>query len=334
MFLPDDARFLDLLQKWQDGDFTRRDEQEMQALVREDAFRREAWEGFQDHPETDHNARLDALRARLRPAQRSRRVWLPQAMAAAAVFVVLLAALWFFRGPGPEPADTLAKTETPTLQTETMSDAPTSAPAPEAPVALRKSVEPIAQADKPVSRNEAAGAVFTDAVSEKKQQEDIAVADDVQKPAAILSATEEAESPKESKDLGDVATTPTAPAARPPAEYEQMSTRAKAASKPQTSAPGQPASQANAMQDVDYDMLALQDYLRRNARLPEAARQNNISGFVRVSFRLTKNRRPKDFVVVQSLGYGCDEEAQRLLREYNWSQFTQDTLTVEVPFVR
>lgn len=332
MFLPDDARFLDLLQKWQDGDFTRRDEQELQALVRDDAFRREAWEGFQDHPETDHNARLDALRARLRPAQRSRRVWLPQAMAAAAVFVVLLAALWFFKGPGPEPADTLAKTETPTLQTETMSDAPNTAPAAEAPQTLRKSVEPIAKADNTVERDQAAGVVFTDAVSEKKQKQDEAVADDVQAPVAVLSASEEAESAKDSKEITDVAVAPPSP--QPQSRQEQTATRAKAAAKPQASAPGQPASQANAMQDVDYDMLALQDYLRRNARLPEAARQNNISGFVRVSFRLTKNRRPKDFVVVQSLGYGCDEEAQRLLREYNWSQFTQDTLTVEVPFVR
>ncbi|MBL7783428.1 MAG: energy transducer TonB [Saprospiraceae bacterium] len=333
MFHSDDARFLHLLQKWQDGDFTRRDEQELQALVRDDAFRREAWEGFQEHPEVDHNVRLNALRARLRPEQRRRRVWLPQAMAAAAVFVVLLAALWFFRGPAPEPVDTLAKTETPTLQTETMSDA-TATPAAEVPQALRKSVEPIAKADKAIRQEEGAGTVFSDAVSEKKQQDEIVATDDKQAPAVVYSAAEEAESTKESKDLGDLATAPPAPASRPPAEVEQMSTRAKTAAKPQATAPGQPASQANAMQEVDYNLLGLQDYLHRNARLPEAARQNNISGFVKVSFDLDKKRRPKNFQILQTLGYGCDEEALRLLKAYNFSQFTQDTLTVEVPFVR
>jgi outer membrane biosynthesis protein TonB len=91
---------------------------------------------------------------------------------------------------------------------------------------------------------------------------------------------------------------------------------------------------ANAVEPVDYEMVALQDYLRRNARLPEAARQNNVSGFVRVSFRLNKNREPKNFKILHSLEYGCDEEAMRLLKAYDWRNFMQDTLTVEVPFVR
>ena len=88
------------------------------------------------------------------------------------------------------------------------------------------------------------------------------------------------------------------------------------------------------MEPVNYDMLALQDYLRRNARLPEAARQNNVSGFVRVSFRLNNKREPIDFKILHSLEYGCDEEALRLLRLYDWRNFTQDTFEVEVPFVR
>lgn len=88
------------------------------------------------------------------------------------------------------------------------------------------------------------------------------------------------------------------------------------------------------MQPDDFAMIALEDYLRRNARLPEAARQNNISGYVKVSFRLDRQRRVTDFKVLRPLGYGCDEAAQSLLKAYNWRDFTQDTVMVEVPFVR
>jgi TonB family protein len=68
--------------------------------------------------------------------------------------------------------------------------------------------------------------------------------------------------------------------------------------------------------------------------LPEAARQNNVSGSVRLKFRLDVNNQPIDFQIVRSLGYGCDEEAIRLVKAFTWQYGSEQELTVEVPFVR
>ncbi|MDX1476649.1 MAG: TonB family protein [Saprospiraceae bacterium] len=58
-----------------------------------------------------------------------------------------------------------------------------------------------------------------------------------------------------------------------------------------------------------------QRYLRQNLRIPEEARQSGIHGTVELEFTILENGRPGDIRVVRSLGYGCDEEAIRLVEE-------------------
>lgn len=57
-----------------------------------------------------------------------------------------------------------------------------------------------------------------------------------------------------------------------------------------------------------------EEYLRSNQKLPEAARQNGVSGVVEVAFKVDVKGRLSNFVIRQSLGYGCDQEAIRLLK--------------------
>lgn len=56
-------------------------------------------------------------------------------------------------------------------------------------------------------------------------------------------------------------------------------------------------------------------YIRRNLRYPKAARENNISGEVRLQFTVNQSGELSDIKVLQSLGYGCDTEAIRLIEE-------------------
>ena len=49
--------------------------------------------------------------------------------------------------------------------------------------------------------------------------------------------------------------------------------------------------------------------------MPQAAIDAGVKGQVTVAFRIGKNGYPADLEVVRSLGYGCDEEAIRLLKE-------------------
>jgi len=326
----DDNRFLDLLQKWQAGDFTRGDEQELQALARSDDFRREALEGFMLHPEEDHNTRLMALRARLQPTGAVRRSLFPQIWAAAAALVLLIAALWFFRNPAPGPLDSMAQNELPEIENQTLSDATAPAPAEPAPLRSKSAAPPPPAPGGSAATSDAVARLETDRIESFESKDMVAAPAPVTEPAASTADEEVASKPEADLAMEEVVER----------KEQSFSDNAKAAKKKVESAGkvarSQPAQQApgNAMQPADFAMIALEDYLRRNARLPEAARQNNISGYVQVSLRLDRQRRPTDFKVLRPLGYGCDEAAQSLLQAYNWRDFTQDTLTVEVPFVR
>ncbi len=79
----------------------------------------------------------------------------------------------------------------------------------------------------------------------------------------------------------------------------------------------------------------LERFIRNNLQYPQAAKANNIEGNVVLHFRIQPDGTPTDFKVLQSLGYGCDEEAMRLLREGpKWRYFdpNQDMANYTVSF--
>ncbi len=59
---------------------------------------------------------------------------------------------------------------------------------------------------------------------------------------------------------------------------------------------------------------ALEKFLADNAKYPETARQNKITGFVVVGFMVKKDGSLSNFKVLKGLGYGCDEEALRVAK--------------------
>ena len=56
-------------------------------------------------------------------------------------------------------------------------------------------------------------------------------------------------------------------------------------------------------------------YVRKNIITPDSAESANMEGTVSLEFDLDEEGRPTEIRVVASLGYGCDEEAIRLVRE-------------------
>ena len=54
-------------------------------------------------------------------------------------------------------------------------------------------------------------------------------------------------------------------------------------------------------------------YFQRNNRYPSEARRNGVEGIVYVQFIVGKDGDLSDFKVIKGIGYGCDEEAIRLL---------------------
>ncbi|MPR36056.1 TonB family protein [Salmonirosea aquatica] len=59
---------------------------------------------------------------------------------------------------------------------------------------------------------------------------------------------------------------------------------------------------------------AMRFWLARNRRTPEAAERSFISGVVKVAFVVNTDGSRQDITVIKSVGYGCDEEAVRLVK--------------------
>ena len=92
-------------------------------------------------------------------------------------------------------------------------------------------------------------------------------------------------------------------------------------------------SQAQQSEPVD-GWEAFREYLRQNARLTPEARNRNVSGTVQLQFNVNANGEPTGFVVLRSLGFGCDQEAIRLVQNWEWVRGQNPIATVDVPFVR
>jgi TonB family protein len=62
------------------------------------------------------------------------------------------------------------------------------------------------------------------------------------------------------------------------------------------------------------DLPAMNQYIHSNLNYPQRAIKNNISGNVYLSFIITHEGKTDHVVVLKGIGYGCDEEAVRIIR--------------------
>jgi periplasmic protein TonB len=67
----------------------------------------------------------------------------------------------------------------------------------------------------------------------------------------------------------------------------------------------------------------LANYLRENINYPSEAFKKNIEGRVIIGFVINKDGSISDIKTVKGIGYGCDEEAIRLVK--NFSKFIPGT---------
>lgn len=360
----DDARFLELLDRWVRGDFTRADERELRALAAGDAFRQEAWDGLLVLPEADHAARLAALRVRLLGARPPGRVVaFPQLLAAAAAVAALLIAAVFFlpkwigktdgpvaatqtEGTPPNPelptgatsAPDLAATEAapkPNLRPSEPADSRAKTAAPEAPGDMAYAEEAPPQPseqklDDDLRDDERAGGGPADKALSKPETAQQPAASGAPPPGAP-GRSARTETAKKEKKQPSKATQPASPAARPTdstrwfdtdtrPDVETMREEARKQALPEKPRPRD-----------GWD--AFDEYLRQNAQLTPEARNNNVSGIVRIQFSVNANGEPFNFQTLKSLGHGCDQEAVRLIQNYEWEP-GREPVVVEVRFAR
>jgi hypothetical protein len=326
-----DKRLLELLERWQTGDFTRADEQELLALSNSDDFRREAVEGFRALPEADHAAHLASLRLRLQHRKGRRVAFPPMWAAIAAVGLVILAVIWLIPN-GEKNASTVQQEAAKPVEDPSIAS---NLPEIESGTAQEQDNSEGKQAKRGASRLEqASDPMFESGLSASTVSTEGAGASEPSSGQAVLDEIS-ATKPEEKSDVSfskaaqkdDVPVDAPGNTTAPAADKKVMSAPAKAkeAFKKQSPTPeSQP----------EGGWSGFQEYLRRNARLPETARQNNISGSVRIKFRLDENNQPGDFQTLKPLGYGCEAEAIRLIQAFAWQRGINPEVTVDVPFVR
>lgn len=321
---PNDSRFLDLLQRRLRGDFRRSDEQELNELASGDEFRTEALEGYQRSPEEDHQARLKALHGRLQariPDTRRVAMW-PRLLSIAAVLTLLFVAVWFVPGWLHDTTKDIAK-QTPVLTPDTGIAASTQPAVPEEPaLAPPREAAPTPQRKK--------APVQTTPENDIASAGEKPVADDTNEALAEIQSAPLANDPQ--------GVSPPVEAARQEEVAFQKSASPPVAAKPQATIslpPGRPAAgQTTLGGQPAVGWAAFNDYLRRNARLTPEARNNNISGPVRLDFTIDDAGKPTDFIILQALGFGCDERAIELVRGRQWLPGAGGRTQVEVWFRR
>jgi TonB family protein len=82
------------------------------------------------------------------------------------------------------------------------------------------------------------------------------------------------------------------------------------------------------------ELIGGYDALYSKLDYPEQAKSNSIKGEVTVELTIDKDGSTKNLQVVKSLGYGCDEEALRVMKEAKFTNNTGDDhdIRVKLPF--
>lgn len=291
------------------GELGQREEQELERLAKEDSFLAEAYEGLQQLPEGEHARRMQSLRERLqrRAAVGSNRVW---PMALAAVLLLLLSlALWLY---WPQPPAELAEAPDLSPVKEKRSLESNDSPATEELMPEESPGAATAAPPPPTSNKEAPPPQSSPAATEQPAtaSEPTELQPPAEQPAmaehtaadSFFALEEEAAFAREREAPASSEAAPPV-AARRRAESAERGAHARARTSKEL-----PASPVVGRE-------AYQNYLRDSLRYPDAARAIGLRGEVALTFEIDQKGRPVRIQVLDSLGYGAEAEAKRLLRE-------------------
>lgn len=308
----DDFRFSTLLKRWAEGDVNAAEERELFRLAEGDAFRQAALDGFLEHSAADHKAALSRLQNRLsnqnHPDQQEHAApakWrIHRLLAAAAATIALLVAVWQFRPERPQAP--MAETAEPTFSPSPEKNDPASDTATsEEPIAALYEAEPERKkAEEPNRRPEKA---------KKKPGGDAN--------SRNLDKLEDAELIQSEERVSDML-----PPAKPAPENAIGAHTAKA---------NEPVIRPQRAEQFAPTWWAdLQRYLRINARLTPEARNNNITGNVRLRGHLKPDGQMVDIQFEETLGYGLEREALLLMQNFQWPVEQDTFLFIDIRFVR
>lgn len=308
----------ELLRRWISGEARWADERRLDQAAGEDPFLTDALKGYRSHADADHAGSLRRMHERYHQKRNSKPALLYlRRYAAIAATIVLAIVLWQIldRQIDPAPA-TLSESkpapaaEAPTTPDEhdtfVQTEETTIATQPSAPVKPARRTPDKEIATAPADPLDKALADTPEFAAEGEEVR-------IEAPATADMALQEME-----KDLAKEVTQEAKPTPdSDDAPFEQTANETiqlnRAAAKKKAAAPG--AATALKAPEPEGGFAKMERYVRKNLRYPTEAKANGISGDVTVRFQISADGSPSQLEVVTGIGYGCDEEAKRLLRE-------------------
>ena len=77
----------------------------------------------------------------------------------------------------------------------------------------------------------------------------------------------------------------------------------------------------------------LYSFIKQKMNYPDYAKKNNIEGRVYIQFIVQENGKITDIEIVKGIGYGCDEESQRIINLMpNWIPGEREGVKVDVKY--
>ncbi len=316
-----DQKWKALLEKWNSGNFTRADEEALQRLLAEgdDAFLREATEGYWANNEADHQARLASLRERLSFTEVAPRRSSWQRWAVAAASLVLLGGIWWLvRMPSEQPITGRLPIDQPVADTP-------SAAVPDRGAAKAKTTAP-----------QAAPGTMADAAPQKAS--DLAMENTTQAlpPTSIQNDAAAVEEPSE---VAGVAAPPSPTVQNDILEPEQKEyanqdfSKKRAANQSPVPTPNNtkssqsntnyPTQTRNAVKTQPQPEGGWEKFkadMEKEMNMPQAARDNGVkSGVVNMILDIKPtDGKVRSVLFINRLGFGCDELAEQFVRRYTW----------------
>ncbi len=351
-----DKKLTELLGRWQTGDFTRADEQELQRLLAEgDEFSRAAVEGYLSTPLENHQQRLASIHKKLNPKHENKSFWSGRLLAVAAAVALLLVAVWWINQPQQTEEKIAQGTPPATAPREPaadLSDQTAAAPAATEPVSSSPpEVRRIAGLTPSASRRADTISPSPMVYKEMEALDEIAAEDD------FVKATENAgealeevaitEAPNNPVVRSSPASSPNNAILQPPvaveskkeAEKDQMvSAKAKkssdrggkvSAAKPTSTQPA-PSAIAGPTPAGGWDKFRAE--MRRQLVMPQDAKNKGVfTGTVTMILDINAaDGKIRSVIFVNRLGFGCDERAEQFVQKYNWIVMPGGSNEVEI----
>ena len=334
--------------KWLSGEITWKEEKELRQQAFEDKFLSDAMEGYEQFPATNHIQKVHQLNRRIREKSgKSSSKFLPRAIAASFLVLISASAFWWINSnvwnatsqdmaldqASISTKEAIQSSEVATITESEQAEALVAVP--EDPVASptpKASSTPPVQAPPTELRTTAKTEINNDAYSKtstlSKIPEDI-VPLETPKPRSLPIPEVQRETPAAAEALAieDARQNSPTPTTMPdeakretilPSPKETTPRMAAARKAFPTADVINKSRTLNALEsNTSISMGSIfDDFIKENLEYPAMAKQNGIKGVVRLTYQITTDGQLDNITVVDSLGYGCEEEAIRLLQSF------------------